>query len=98
MQPKVKVAHVQHRGATSILCLLESSSLPRETDPVIAAANKEVQKAKEQGQRRKRGSYHHYNDETCAKIAKYSCENSNKLLPASLTSLGMLLLRVPYAI
>ena len=35
------------------------SSMPRETDGATASANKEVRKAQEQAQRRKRGSYHH---------------------------------------
>ena len=52
--------------------------MPRETDGATASANKEVRKAQEQTQRRKRGSYHHYDDETRAKIAKYSCDNGNK--------------------
>ena len=52
--------------------------MPRETDGATASANKEVRKAQEQIQRRKRGSYHHYDDKTRAKIAKYSCDNGNK--------------------
>ena len=38
-----------------------------------------MRKAQEQAQRRKSGSYHHYADETHAKIAKYSCDNGNKV-------------------
>ena len=45
------------------------------------------------------GSYHYYDDETRAKIAKYLCDYGNKvLLVSSLLSLGMLLQRVQYAI
>ena len=46
--------------------------MPSKTDGVTVSANKEVRKVKEQSQRWKRGSYyHHYDDETCAKIMKY---------------------------
>ena len=60
--------------------------MPRETDGTTASANMEVQKAQEQAQRRKRGSYHHYADETCVKIAIYSCDHG-----AASPSLGVLL-------
>ena len=73
-----KVTRVQQ--AMSLVRWLQEgdSSMPRETDGATASANKEVRKAQEQTQRRKRGSYHHYDDETRAKIAKYSCDNGNK--------------------
>ena len=84
-------------GAMSLVCWL-GGSLPKETDPATVAATKEVQKAKEQGQRRKRRSYYHYDDETRTKIAKYSCENGNKAAASKFSAnLGMLLLRVLYA-
>ena len=54
------------------------SSVTRETDGATASANKEVRKAQEHAQRRKRGCYHHYDDETRTKIARYSCDNANK--------------------
>ena len=60
--------------------------MPRETDGATASANKEVRKAQEQTQRRKRGSYHHYDDETRAKIAKYSCDNGNKAAASKFSS------------
>ena len=75
-----KVTRVQQAGsAMSLVRWLQEgdSSMPRETDGATASAKKEVRKAQEQAQRRKRGSYHHYN-ETRAKIAKYSCDNGNK--------------------
>ena len=59
----------------SLVRWLEESN---ETDPAIVAADKEVEKAKNQRQRRKRGNYFHYDGETRAKIAKYSCEKGNK--------------------
>ena len=52
------------------------SSMPRKTDGTTALANMEVQKTQEQVQRRKRGSYHYYANETHAKIAKYSCDHA----------------------
>ena len=62
------------------------SSMPRETNGTTALANMDVQKAQEQVQRRKRGSYHHYANETSVKIAKYLCDHG-----AASPSLGMLL-------
>ena len=66
-----KVTRVQQ--AMSLVRWLQEgdSSMPRETDGATASANKEVRKAQEQTQTRKRGSYYHYDDETRAKIAKY---------------------------
>lgn len=49
--------------------------MPSKTDGATVSVNKEVRKA--QTQRWKRGSYHHHNDDTCAKIA-YLCNNGNK--------------------
>ena len=53
-----------------------SSELEENEDGAMAAANREVEKVKQV--LRKRGRYHHYDDETCVKIAKYSCECGNK--------------------
>lgn len=63
----------------SLISWLSSSRppLPKETDGPTAAANREVVKVVNAATR-KRGSYHHYDDETRAKIAKYSCECGNK--------------------
>ena len=72
---------MQHTGsAMSLVRWLQEgdSSMPRETDGTTASANKEARKAQEQVHRRKTGSYHHYDNETRAKIAKYSCDNGNK--------------------
>ena len=46
-------------GTMSLVCWLGGSSLPKETDPMTVAGNKEVQKAEEQGQRHKKRSYYH---------------------------------------
>ena len=50
----------------------ESSLLLPVGDTSTSAANKEVEKAGAQ-RHKKRGTYHHYDDEIRAKIAKYSC-------------------------
>ena len=63
----------------------ESSPLLPVGDASTSAANKEVEKAEAQ-QRKKRGTYYHYNDELRAKIAKYSCENGNKAAVAKFSS------------
>ena len=52
--------------------------MPSKTDRATVSVNKEVRTAHKQAQRWKRGSYHHHNDDTCAKITKYSCNNGNK--------------------
>ena len=45
----------------------------------MAAVNEKVEaEMGSQGRRRKRGKYHHYTAEVCAKIAKYASEHSNK--------------------
>ena len=56
--------------------------MPRAT----TSANSEVKKTQAQAQQRKRGSYHHYDEETRMKIAKYSCENGNKAAAAKFSS------------
>ena len=48
----------------------ESSPLLPVGDASTSAANKEVEKADAQ-HRKKRGTYHHYDDEIRAKLAKY---------------------------
>ena len=66
-----------------------SSSLELEEneDGPTVAVNKEIEKMKQV--RRKRERYHHNNDETHVKIAKYSCEyGKRQLLTSSLRSLG----------
>ena len=60
--------------------------MPRATDGATASANSEVKKTQAQAQRRKRGSYHHYDEETRAKIAKYLCENGNKAAAAKFST------------
>ena len=50
---------------------IESSPLLPVGDASTSAANKEIENA--DVQHRKRGTYHHYDDEIRAKIAKYSC-------------------------
>ena len=50
---------------------IESPPLLPVGDASTSAANKEVEKA--DAQHRKRGTYHHYDDEIGAKIAKYLC-------------------------
>ena len=74
--------YTQSRGrkmSFSLNSWLSSSRppLPKETDGPTAAANREVVKAVNAATR-KRGSYHHYDDDTRAKIVKYSCECGNK--------------------
>ena len=59
------------------------SSVPRETDGATASANKEVRKAQEHARRRKRGCYHHYDDETRAKIANTRVIMGTRLLLVS---------------
>ena len=54
-------------GSCHVYCLLAEVG-----DASTSAANKEVEKADAQ-HRKKRGTYHHYDDEIRAKIAKYSC-------------------------
>ena len=78
-----KVTRVQQAGSVmSLVHWLQGgdSSMPRETDGATASANKEVRKAHEQAQRRKRGSYHHYDDETHAKIASTCVITGTRLL------------------
>ena len=68
-----KVTRVQQAGSVMSLvhCLQEGdSSMLRETDGATASANKEVQKAQEQAQRQKRGSYHHCNKKNVCKNHK----------------------------
>ena len=60
--------------------------MPKETDRATASANKEVRKVQEQAQRQKRGRYHHYNNETHAKIAKYSRDHGNKAAVSKFSS------------
>ena len=59
----------------SIVCWLknkESSPLLPVGDASISAANKEVEQVLGDAQhRKKRGTYHHYDDEIRAKLAKY---------------------------
>ena len=59
------------------------SSVPRETDGATASANKEVRKAQEHARRRKEGCYHHYDDETRAKIANTRVIMGTRLLLVS---------------
>ena len=72
----------------------------RETDGATVLANKEVQKAQEQAQRRKWGRYYHYDDETHTKIAQstHVIMTTRLLQVTSLPSLGMLIQRVQCAI
>ena len=49
----------------------ESSPLLPVGDASTSAANNEVEKADAQQHRKKRGTYHHYDDEIRAKLAKY---------------------------
>ena len=65
-----------------------SPLLPPAVDGAVAAANKAVEKEDTSStkQRRKHGAYYHYDGETRAKIAKYSCGNGNKAAVQRLTS------------
>ena len=68
-----------------------SSSLELEEneDGPTIAANKEIEKMKQVGRKRER--YHHNNDETHVKIAKYSCEcGSNAAADKFTKELGFL--------
>ena len=58
-------------SGVSIVRWLKSSPLFPVQDASTSAANKEVEKA--DAQHRKKETYHHYDDEIRAKIAKYSC-------------------------
>ena len=63
-----------------------SLELKENEDGTTVAANREVEKVKQE--RRKRGRYYHYDDETHVKIAKYSCEcGNNAAADSSLRSL-----------
>ena len=62
----------------SLVIVRWGGGVPRDTDGTAASANKEVQKSQEQVQKRRRGSYHHYDDETRAKIAKLLFDHGNK--------------------
>ena len=69
---------VQHKTGGGAMSLLRWLQVATPSDGATASANKEVQKVQEQAKRRKRGSYYHYDEETRAKIAKYSCDHGNK--------------------
>ena len=68
-----------------LVCWLQGGDcMPRATDG--ATANNEVRKAQAQARRKKRGSYHHNDEETRTKIAKYSCENGNRAAAAKFSA------------
>ena len=61
--------------------------LPHLEDGAVVFANREVTKA-DAKQRRKRGSYFHYDDEIRAIIAKYSCEKGKAAAMKFYSELG----------